>query len=319
MNTLSKILSLIAIIAVFTIIYNPASAQIHVDSSNDVGIGTTSTASSKLRVYNTTNAYALRVQNHYNTTSTKYGIYNYINSTGTGARQGLRNYIVSSTSSTASNYGTYNRLNAYGTGRGYGIYNYVYPNSTATGNKYGVYSYIRNLGTGTRYGIYSSINGASGYAGYFVGNVYVAGTVTSTSDARTKKDVKDVENALALVNQLAGKTYNFKDDAEKGLPSGKQYGFIAQELEQVIPELVEDVLAPGTPIDEELTEEQIANGEVHKDKTTPDTTFKSVNYIGMIPILVEAIKEQQELIEQQQVTLERQQTEIDALKAAIRK
>ncbi len=312
MKAYFQTLLLLVALATFILISNSAYAQIHVDSSNDVAIGSTNSNSSKLRIYNNSNIYTLRAQNYYSTSGTKYGINNYVSSAGTGTKQGFRNYTYQNSSSSSYSYGIYNRLYPYGTGRGYGIYNYLYTNSTSTGVKYGIYSYIRNSGTGTRYGIYSSIAGASGYAGYFIGNVYVSGTVISTSDRHAKEDVKQLDNALALVNQIEGKTYRFKNDAERGLPTGQQYGFIAQELEQIVPELVEEVKAPGTPVDDELTEEEIAEGEVDEIKTTAETTFKSVNYIGMIPILVEAIKEQQELIEQQQV-------EIEALKAAIRK
>jgi len=312
MNNLRKILCLITAIAVFAFTQNPAYAQIHVDASNDVGIGTSWTSSSKLKIFNNTNYYTLRLENTYNTTGAKTGFYSYTNSNGTGVKYGIRNVTYQNSSSNKVSYGIYNQLRPNGSGIGRGIYNYLYCTSSATGQKYGIYSTIAGSGSGTRYGIYSTIGGGTGYAGYFVGNVYVSGTVTSTSDARTKEDVENVENALALVNQLSGKTYRFKDNPEMGLSAGKQYGFIAQELEQVIPELVEDISAPGIPIEKELTDEQLANGETPEDKTTPDTTFKAVNYTGMIPILVEAIKEQQVLIEQQQ-------TEIEALKATIRK
>lgn len=312
MKSFVQTLSLVVAVAALTFISTPAFTQIHVDSSNDVGIGTTSTASAKLRVYNNSNAYALRVDNYYSTTGTKYGIYSYTGSQGTGTKYGIRNYVYQNAGSSAVTYGFYNYTRPNSSGTGYGIYNYVAPYSASTGIKYGIYSNISTTGSGTRYGVYSNIGTASGWAGYFLGNVYISGVLSVTSDERTKKDVKDVEGALAMVRQIEGKSYNFKSDTDMALPTGRQFGFMAQELEQVFPELVQSITSPGTPIESQLTEEEMQSGDIPEDKMTEGSTFKSVNYMGMIPILVEAIKEQQELIENQQ-------TEIEALKAAIRK
>ncbi len=313
MKSFVQTLSFLVVVAAFTFFSTPTFAQIHLDSSNDVGIGITSTASAKLRVYNNSNPYTLRTGNYYNTTGTKYGIYNYTGSQGTGTKYGIRNYVYQNSGSSAATYSFYNRVYPAGTGTAHSNYNYMAPNSNSTATKYGVYSYISSAGTGTRYGVYSNIAGEVGsYAGYFLGDVYISGVMTVTSDERTKKDVEDVEGALAMVRQLEGKSYNFKSDTDMSLPTGRQFGFMAQELEQVFPELVKNTTSPGTPIEDQLTEEEIESGDIPADKMTPETTFKSVNYMGMIPILVEAIKEQQDLIEQQQ-------TEIEALKAAIRK
>lgn len=77
----------------------------------------------------------------------------------------------------------------------------------------------------------------------------------STSDANLKTNVHTVENALDVVERLRGVSFDWKE-------SGKSsYGVIAQELEEVLPELV--------------------NG----------TDPKSVNYNGIIGVLIEAIKE----------------------------
>jgi len=57
------------------------------------------------------------------------------------------------------------------------------------------------------------------------------------------------------------------------LADGKQYGLIAQEVEDVLPELVKSM------------------------KVGDDQEYKSVNYNALIPILIEAIKEQHEEIE----------------------
>ena len=80
----------------------------------------------------------------------------------------------------------------------------------------------------------------------------------STSDETLKINVTPIENALTIVNNLDGVQFNWK---ENGLPSA---GLIAQQVEKYMPELVENT-----------------NG------------FKSLNYSGIIGLLVQAIKEQQ--------------------------
>jgi len=92
------------------------------------------------------------------------------------------------------------------------------------------------------------------------GNVVSSGIVTAQdfdalSDQKYKENVTTVNNALLKVEQMRGVKFDWK---ESGLPS---YGVIAQELEQVLPELV------------------------HGNDP------KTVNYNGIIGVLIEAIKE----------------------------
>lgn len=91
------------------------------------------------------------------------------------------------------------------------------------------------------------------------GNITASGDITSTSDVRVKTDIKPITGALDIVNKIEGKRFNKFN--KPGI------GFIAQELEKYMPELV-----------------HTANDEVGT---------KSVNYANMVALLVEAIKEQQ--------------------------
>ncbi len=86
-----------------------------------------------------------------------------------------------------------------------------------------------------------------------------ASAFNQTSDARLKKNVSTLTSGLALVNQLRGVRYNWKDEAK----AGNKVGFIAQEVEAVLPELV----------------------------VTKKDGFKAVNYAEMSAVLVEAVKE----------------------------
>jgi hypothetical protein len=101
------------------------------------------------------------------------------------------------------------------------------------------------------------------------GDVY-ATHFHETSDAKLKTNVTQINNALDKVLQLNGVSFNWNNAfIDKGLPAGRDYGVIAQEVQAILPEAVSD--GP--------------NGA------------KAVAYTKMIPFLIEAIKEQQKQIE----------------------
>lgn len=92
------------------------------------------------------------------------------------------------------------------------------------------------------------------------GDAILQGTLTQVSDERFKKNIQPLENSLEKVTQLNGYTYNWKDETRN---HGIQTGVLAQELQQVYPGLVK----------------------------TENNGYLSVNYIGLIPVLLEAVKE----------------------------
>ena len=100
----------------------------------------------------------------------------------------------------------------------------------------------------------------------FAGILYVGGPSTKyTSDKKLKKNIISLKDPLSKILSLRGVTFEWKDKT-KGEET--QYGFIAQEVEEIIPELV-------------------TSGET-----------KYLNYTGIIPVLVEAIKNQQKQIDE---------------------
>lgn len=113
------------------------------------------------------------------------------------------------------------------------------------------------------------------------GNADITGELTAASDKRLKKNIKELDNGLAIVGRLKPSTYQFRVDEypDLSLAEGQKFGFIAQEMEDVLPELVR------TGMDVEG-----ANGSF---------AVKSVNYIEVIPVLTKAIQEQQEIIDAQ--------------------
>ncbi len=146
--------------------------------------------------------------------------------------------------------------------------------------------------SGDNYGIFCQAgNGATNYAGYFNGNVTITGILTNPSDRRLKTDIKPIPSALNLINQLNPVSYNYNNSINQklNLPVGLQYGFIAQEMEMVIPNLVTNQVLPMG------SEGQGAELNSTLDKKE-DFKYKGINYTNMIPILTKGIIEQQTII-----------------------
>jgi len=104
---------------------------------------------------------------------------------------------------------------------------------------------------------------------YISGDLFVGGTINNPSDFYLKDNIEELSLSLTdnLMN-LVPKKYTYKDDKKQKL----HYGFIAQEVEQYLPSLVNTVST--TVNDEEMT-------------------IKSVNYLDMIPLLLLKIKDLQ--------------------------
>ena len=146
-------------------------------------------------------------------------------------------------------------------------------------------------GTGFTWGLFA-VAPATGYAGYFSGSIYCTGSYLP-SDERLKENIQPMQNALEKVMKLDVRTYTFKQEfARMNLPTSRQYGFTAQNLEGVFPELVK--LNPA------------------KGREQP-VEFKAVNYTGMIPVLTEAIQEQQKLLENKDSRIDALQSQYTAL------
>jgi len=110
-----------------------------------------------------------------------------------------------------------------------------------------------------------SEEGSPGYNLIVSGTIYHSG-IYQSSDSRLKSNIANIETALDNVTQLQGVTFNWKESQElefdvpvKG--EGRQYGFIAQDVEKVLPDIVQT------------------------------DNVKSLKYDALIPMLVEAIKE----------------------------
>lgn len=104
------------------------------------------------------------------------------------------------------------------------------------------------------------------------GNLFIAGTLDQKSDFSLKTNIQNLSDSLAKILELRGVTFNWKNRVDEK----ESIGFIAQEVEQIFPELVK--------------------GEDGQ---------KSVNYVSLVPVLVEAVKELDEKNKELEARLEK--------------
>jgi hypothetical protein len=98
------------------------------------------------------------------------------------------------------------------------------------------------------------------------GEIRATGDITAfySSDIRLKENIQPIQNALEKVESISGNTYNWKEGYEEiHSHKGNDVGVIAQEIEQILPQIV----------------------------TNRDNGYKAVQYEKIIPLLIEAIKE----------------------------
>jgi hypothetical protein len=157
------------------------------------------------------------------------------------------------------------------------------------------------------------------YAGLFYGNVYSSGTYYG-SDKNIKKNIREVGNAMDIINQLKPKSFEFRNDgnyAALQLPKGNHYGLLAQDLEQVLPDLVKESpheLRTVKQITAIRATEEGSSLPSPAEQHTETLNIKSVNYTELIPIMIKAMQEQQAIIEKQNVKIVALTQLVDQLK-----
>lgn len=150
----------------------------------------------------------------------------------------------------------------------------------------GHYNDVLTLGSGNQNApdAYMTLNSAAQTVTFNkpveIGTLTVQGA-NVTSDRKFKTDIETIDNPLEIINKLNARSYYFDTvkyqntfDFEKDL----QYGFIAQEIEQVLPDLVSTINFP---------EKLDAQGK----RVADAMTYKSVEYMEIIPITVGAIQD----------------------------
>lgn len=114
-------------------------------------------------------------------------------------------------------------------------------------------------------------------------NELVARKFTTNSDSTLKTDILPIKSTMPILKQINAYSYYYKSDDIK--TRQREYGVLAQEIEEILPELV--VTTKGT---------------------------KHISYHGFIPFLIEAVKEQQNEIEMLQKIISAQEVDIVELR-----
>jgi hypothetical protein len=107
---------------------------------------------------------------------------------------------------------------------------------------------------------------------------------TGPSDRRLKKDIKKLDNSLSKILKLRGVYYNWNnyDYQTESKETQREIGFIAQEVQHVVPELV--------------------------FKKDDEDSFYQVKYLDMIALCLEAIKEQSQILDESDLRLTKLET-----------
>jgi len=129
-------------------------------------------------------------------------------------------------------------------------------------------------------------NRSNAFKVLFDGTTTIAGDLSINSDARLKANIVSLGATLSKLLKIDGKSYTMKKDESKK----QKIGLLAQDIEKVFPELVSE-----------------SNG------------IKSINYQGLVPVLINALKEQDVLMKEQQRILSKHQSELDELKSIMKK
>jgi len=158
---------------------------------------------------------------------------------------------------------------------------------------------------------YNGFVGIGRYPSYKLdvhGDIATYGTLRISSDERLKSNITSLSNCMVKINQLNGKSFikvlpkpiinieNIKDtikymtmlsDSRRvdEIDNSVQLGFLAQEIKQVFPELVSEDSAG----------------------------YLMIDYIGLIPVIIEALKEQQNTITAQSTKIKELETRLSVL------
>ncbi len=241
---------------------------------------------------NGSNTYATGIELNLNNTKTAtgsetYGMYNTVTG-ATPAVWGLR--LITNSTSTATGallYGVSSDITGSGGNPTEVIALRGYNTKSGSTNNYGVTGYAIN-GT-NNYGVYGTapatncvnLGACTNAAIYASGYGYTTNQWYTSSDASIKTDVLPISDYWTILNGLNGYRYDYDTSLNAttnlNLSDAPQMGLIAQEVEAVAPELVKSFTNPGSTD---------ANGIVKNDYSV-----KSINYDGLIPVLVEAIKD----------------------------
>ena len=136
-----------------------------------------------------------------------------------------------------------------------------------------------------------------GFGGFFLNDLGFTGNIFNLSDERIKKDIITIDSAMEKIMGIKGVTfkYDYQKYNKNGIIDNKTYyGFLAQNIKEILPHAVAEKMIPTTQ-----AKSRQKSDEMGMEK------LNVVNYQAIIPVLVEAIKEQQSQIETLKIAVER--------------
>jgi hypothetical protein len=141
------------------------------------------------------------------------------------------------------------------------------------GNPYIILSATASTNSSNGYHMFSTGAGAYRFYVGYGGTIFATSTsISAISDQSLKENIRDLDTGLTQVMALRPRRFDWKEETE--ISEKNVAGFIAQEVEQVLPELVYDY------------------------QYNADETKKSLKMGDILPTLVKAIQEQQAMIEE---------------------
>lgn len=279
---------------------NPSSVAVSVNNGDQDGLGIvlnvngggTNHAGVLSTVQGSSNTNTGFISNAFGGTQTNGGIYK---ATGGSA---LNIGVRSEANGGTQNIAFFDEMLAIGGTLNVGIASRVEGAATNYGGRFNA-----SGATGVNYGIRASATGSGpgpNYAGWFDGDIGGTGAFLYTSDQNLKQNIDSISNALSIVSLLLPKTFFFDtvSNPNMGFSSRKQWGFIAQDVETVLPELVDEATLPA---------EYDSLGNI----ISPALNFKTLNYNAFIAILMKAVQEQQQRIDSMQSTIADMQSQIN--------
>ena len=172
-------------------------------------------------------------------------------------------------------------------------------------DNYGVLAEARN--GATNFGVYATtpVTGTD-RAGYFAGDIQTTSAMLITSDQMFKTNVESITNARDILQQLHPRNYTMDvaNYPNFNFESRKQYGFIAQEVEPVLPELVHASHHPA---------EVDTAGNIIR----PAVDYKAINYNAFIPLTVAAINELGQQLQQKDSAIGSLQEQVNHVMAML--
>ncbi|MBL7940982.1 MAG: tail fiber domain-containing protein, partial [Flavobacteriales bacterium] len=227
---------------------------------------------------------------------------------------GARGEVIgTSTGTITSAYGTYGKSSLANITNSYGVYGEGRNGATNTfgasfwGNgptgstTYG--AYCRATGGTSNYSLRATSpgGGANDWSGCFDGKVQIMGNLWNGgtmifSDGALKTDVQELGDLSERLTDLRPRRYRYTPEAQQrmGLSDNEQVGFIAQEVEEVLPQLVSSTVVASVV--------DTAGIEIW-----PAMDVSAVNYVGMIPLLVAGYQQQQTTIEEMRSQMQQMQ------------